>query len=309
MTFDLDRHVRYHRVRTVFLCVTFLLTIAATIATLAGWHGLLYDPNEKQGLVAWLMDGDKLFWILGIVAIGQYAIRNAMGRQLLKQQAHPREYPELYAMLDDLSRKAGLKRRPRLCVVSGRQANAFAFGLSERLGAVVLNHGILYRLTPEQIHAVMAHEMTHLTNRDSKLFAVLDTLLGVLGFQAKITSLLLTFTLVLMFISNTPWTDLTFIVGAMVILGVGRLIAAMQRNVISQSREYLADAGAIRLLGNGGQLALALHHIGLVHGDILTRNQRGGLLDFILHCLRTHPPTRKRMFVLLGGQEPYFGMF
>lgn len=141
---------------------------------------------------------------------------------------------------------------PRIFVSPLTQPNAFATGRNPGHAAVCVTDGILRLLTPRELRAVLAHEMSHVTNRDILLSSVAAGLAGIITSVAQ-------FALFLPFGSDED--DAPNPLGALLMLILAPLAATLIQLSISRTREFEADAGGAQLSGDPLALASALQKI------------------------------------------------
>jgi heat shock protein HtpX len=170
------------------------------------------------------------------------------------QPIEPQQAPEIYEMVERLTRRANLPM-PKLYVIPTSSPNAFATGRDPHHAAVAVTEGIVQMLPADELEGVIAHELSHIMNRDTLTQAVAATVGGAIASLAQMAQFAMFFgggrnnengpnPLVLM---------LTVIVAPM---------AAMVIQMgISRTREFAADAGAAKLTGNPRALARALQRL------------------------------------------------
>jgi heat shock protein HtpX len=166
------------------------------------------------------------------------------------QPLDEREAPAVYADVQELSERAGLPM-PRLYLIPSEQPNAFATGRSPKTSAVAVTHGLLESMPREQVRGVLAHELAHIRNRD----VLVTTIAAMIGAAISAIANFLQFQW--LFGGNDEESPLGT-VGAIAAMLVAPLAAMLLQLAVSRQREYLADATAAKLLGEGRPLAEAL---------------------------------------------------
>jgi heat shock protein HtpX len=211
----------------------------------------------------------------------------------------------LYEMIERLARKAGIPM-PKVYIIKNQSPNAFATGRNYEHAAVAATTGLLNSLSPDEVEAVMAHEMTHVKNRDtliSTMAAVIASAIMHLTFIARFA---------MIFGGGRGGSNNNNAGGllSMILLIVLAPIAAILiQSAISRSREYMADKGSKELVGTGTPLANALRKIeNAVHrghglqatpetAHMFIMNPISG--KSLLSLFSTHPTTEDRIQKLM----------
>ena len=210
--------------------------------------------------------------------------------------------PELYNMVHRLASKAGIPM-PKLYLIPSEQPNAFATGRNPSHAAVAVTEGIMRILDMEELEGVLAHEMSHVTNRDVLISTIAATLAGAITYLAHMAQ----------------WA--AFMGGgrhdddegssaspiAMVLMAVIAPIAAMLVQLaVSRAREFQADSSGARLLGKPWPLAKALEKLDMAAHAIpmnanpatahmFIMNPFAGTGASLMKLFSTHPPTEERV--------------
>lgn len=202
--------------------------------------------------------------------------------------------PELYATVRRVVDQAGLPM-PKVCIVETASPNAFATGRSPDHAAIAVTTGILGILTPEELQAVIAHEMGHVRNRDTLISAVV-------GVMASAISNLAYFGF--FFGGSRDERDNGSGFGALLAIILGPIAALLLQAAISRSREFSADAtgavithnplalaSALRKLERGAQVRPMDVQPAMAHLYIV--NPLSG--QSLANLFSTHPPTPERV--------------
>ncbi len=215
------------------------------------------------------------------------------------------EFFDLYTVTENLSITAGLPM-PRLYIIRDTAPNAFATGRDKEHAAVAVTTGLLERLTRTELEGVIAHELSHIGNRDILLSTVVVVLVGFI-------SLLADFFLRTSFIRGNR--DDSKAGGVLAIVGIALVIlspiaATLIQLAISRKREFLADASGALLTRYPEGLASALEKISTYGAPLKSAHQATAHL-FIANpfgpgkkglskLFMTHPPVEERIKALRG---------
>lgn len=233
------------------------------------------------------------YWFSDKIALAAHRAKPVTREQL----------PEVYDIVERLCRKAGLPL-PRIYVIPSATPNAFATGRSPTHAAVAVTEGILRILTPRQLEGVLAHELSHVRNRDiliATIAAAVAGLIASLGHVIQWGALLGGFERG----GNDRRGGSAF--GALAWALLAPIIALIVQMAVSRSREFGADASGAELTGDPEPLAEAL--LTLERGNEALPYQFGGPATahlFIvspfaggaqrfLNLLSTHPSTEERV--------------
>jgi len=227
------------------------------------------------------------------------------------QEVKPDQAPKLYAMVEQLAHGAGLPM-PRVYIVPSATPNAFATGRNPNNAVVAVTQGILEILNERELAGVLAHEMSHIKDRDILISSIAATLAGavmMLGSIARWGAILGGF--------RGDDDDGGGIVGLLVMAILAPLAALLIQMAISRSREYLADEEGGKLAGDPNDLANALEKLDYAAGRVPMRAKESTAHMFIVNPLRgkkasllmrlfsTHPPTEERVARLRAARPSY----
>lgn len=180
-----------------------------------------------------------------------------------------KEEPALYNMLENLCITAGMPM-PKLEIIESHARNAFASGVDQRSYTITVTRGLLNALKPDEVEAVLGHELTHIMNRDVRLLIVSVIFTGMLGFAAQMAWSSFRYNLWAGSGRNYSRSRnnqgnglpvMLFILGVMAILWLGYFATLFTRFALSRSREFMADAGSIQLTKNPEAMMRALMRI------------------------------------------------
>jgi heat shock protein HtpX len=245
--------------------------------------------------VAFIAGGLALFQLFGSDKLALHA----MGAR----EVTPQEAPELHAMIERLCVQADLPK-PKVAVADTRMPNAFALGRSPKSATVCATTGIMELLSPAELEGVMAHELTHVANRDVLVMTLA-------GFFATIAAYIVQFGF--FFGGGGGYGDdddnPSFIVLFLVSIAV-YIISFFLMQALSRYREFAADRGAAIITGRPSALASALMRISsgmdrIPKQDLRASSELSAFYFFppaaksaIGGLFATHPPMEKRIEAL-----------
>ena len=230
--------------------------------------------------------------------------------QMIQSATHSRplerrENMRVYNLTENLCMSVGMTM-PKLYIIESDALNAFASGINEKTFAVTLTRGIINTLNDEELEGVIAHELTHIRNRDVRLLIVTIVFVGIFATIADFAlRMLLNGS---MSSSRSRKNDKGG--GALVLLiillvaGAIYFLSILFKLALSRSREYMADAGAVELTRNSLALASALKKISghSTIREVQNDEVKELFIDYkaqgFFSLFATHPPIEKRIQVL-----------
>jgi heat shock protein HtpX len=282
-SFGKDTGLQVRMTLTLFLLgLVYVILVVALFA--AGVNGVT---------IAILAGGLALFQLFGSDKLALHA----MGAR----EVTPAEAPELHAMIDRLCVQADLPK-PRVAIADTRMPNAFALGRSPKSATVCATTGIMELLSPAELEGVMAHELTHVANRDVLVMTLA-------GFFATIAAYIMQFGFFFGGGSSDDDDNPSIVVLFLVSIGV-YVVSFFLMQALSRYREFSADRGAALITGRPSALASALTRISSGMHRIPERDLRASseLSAFYIfppgtgkalgNLFATHPPMEKRIAAL-----------
>ena len=267
-----------------------------TTFLLGAMTGLLLAMGELLGG----RDGMTLALILaGVMNFGAWFWSDKIVLRMYNAQpVGPSEAPELYAIVQGLAQKAGVPM-PKLYLIPDPALNAFATGRGPSHAAVAATVGIVKAMDREELEGVLAHELSHVINRDTLVSTVAATLAGAISFLAHS----------FMF-RGRGRDDGGNPLAALVVMILAPIAAMLIQLAVSRSREYGADESGARLVGYPDGLARALAKLQSASQRIPMHNVEPATAHlFIVNPLSgqalgrlfsTHPPLEERIARLMA---------
>lgn len=238
-----------------------------------------------------LVGGETGLVIAFIMALGMnaFSLWNS-DRVVLRmhgaEEVDERTAPEFYSLVRELADRAGLPM-PKVYIMHSDQPNAFATGRNPSHAAVCASTGLLNRLDREEVAGVMAHELAHVSNRDTLIMTVAATVAGAITMFAN----MMQFSMLFGGRRNGEGGGPLGIIGALAAIILAPLAAMLVQMAISRSREYEADRMGAHICGEPLWLASALQKI-----EYYARR--------IMNPAAEEAPTTAHMFIInpLSGQ-------
>ncbi len=224
-------------------------------------------------------------------------------------------HPQLFNVVEEMKIAANLPHMPKVYIIPERAPNAFATGIKPEKSAIAVTAGLLSSLNRDELQGVVAHEMSHITNRDVLFMSLAGIMLGTIVLVAEV------------FLRGV-WHSagstrryeskgsskgdgqarLVIMIVAIVFAILAPIMARLLYFAMSRKREYLADASAVRLTRYPGGLASALKKISSTTLDLRSANKVTAPM-YIINPLKpkgrrvsnltsTHPPIKERIRIL-----------
>ena len=286
-----------------------LFLLAFPLLILVGAYVVLYILSDQDIE----RTNTQFLSIIPMVLIGVaiwFFISYFFHTQMIQSATHSRplerrENMRVYNLTENLCMSVGMTM-PKLYIIESDALNAFASGINEKTFAVTLTRGIINRLNDEELEGVIAHELTHIRNRDVRLLIVTIVFVGIFATIADFAlRMLLNGS---MSSSRSRKNDKGG--GALVLLiillvaGAIYFLSILFKLALSRSREYMADAGAVELTRNSLALASALKKISghSTIREVQNDEVKELFIDYkaqgFFSLFATHPPIEKRIQVL-----------
>ncbi|MGE5253620.1 MAG: zinc metalloprotease HtpX [Planctomycetaceae bacterium] len=228
------------------------------------------------------------------------ALAMSGAREVSQDQA-----PDLHQMVEKLSVQAGLPK-PRVYIIPQETPNAFATGRNPEHAAVAVTEGILRILNPQEMEGVLAHELSHVKNRDILISSVAAVIAGAISYLAMMAQWGAIFG---MGRSDDDEGGGGNMIGALLLAIMAPIAAMLIQMAISRSREYAADASGAKLIGEGRPLANALQKLENYNQQVPMQVNPATAQMYIVNPLAgqslmrlfsTHPPIEERIARLMA---------
>jgi heat shock protein HtpX len=265
-----------------------LLTGLTLILVLAGE----YFGGEGGALLAFAVAAAMNFF--------SYFYSDKIALRMYRAQAVTRDQlPRVYAVVERLTGRAGIPM-PKIYVLPTESPNAFATGRNPQHASVAVTHGILALLNDDELEGVLAHELSHVRNRDILTSSIAATLAGAITLLARMA----------FWFGGGERRRNGGMIGAILMLLLAPLAAMLIQLWVSRTREFEADASGAHLTGNPYALASALEKISGVSKRVPLAASASNAHMFIIapllsgqsfaNLFSTHPPVRERIQRLIG---------
>lgn len=245
-----------------------------------------------------------------ILNFGSYWFSDKIVLKMYKaQEVSESSAPGLHAVVRNLAMKAGLPM-PRVFIIPEETPNAFATGRNEAHAVVAVTEGIMRILNKEELEGVIAHELSHIKNKDMLISSIAATIAGAISMLATMAQWAAIFGGGR---SSDDDDNGGGIIGLIAMAVFAPLAAAVIQMSISRSREYLADAGGANITKNPYGLAGALEKLSRASQIIPMDAKPSTAHLFIVNPLSgkafmnlfsTHPPLEERIS-RLRSMKPY----
>jgi heat shock protein HtpX len=294
----LHEQIRTNNFRSTLILAGFpILVLAAVYAffffTMGGMDRM-QDVNKQFLITIPFVIGGVGIWFLIAYYANAAMIRFATKSRPLERKENMR----VYNLTENLCISVGMKM-PQLYVIDSPVLNAFASGIDEKSYAVTLTTGIIETLDDRELEGVIAHELTHIRNKDVRLLIITIIFVGIFSFLMEVL------------FRNLLWgggrkrdkNDTPIILIALLITVVAYALSLVFKFALSRKREYLADAGAVEMTRNSMAMASALRKIS-GNSELESVKSDDVKQLFIEHksslmgMFATHPPIEKRIAVL-----------
>jgi heat shock protein HtpX len=285
------------------------ISLGMTLILLGYFFGGAYYPDGGGFIGIFLA---LLIWgILSLISYfsGSKILLAVSGAKEVTKEVHP----QLFNVVEEMKISAGLPTMPKIYIINEIAPNAFATGLKPENSAVAVTAGMLARLNRDELQGVIAHEVSHIVNRDVLFMTFAGIMLGSIVLISEV------FLRSLWFgggryssrsSKSSGQGQLIIMIVAIVFAILAPILAQLLYFAISRKREYLADASAVRYTRYPEGLASALEKISTNTIELKKANKVTAPM-YIVNPLKpkgqklsdltsTHPPISERIRILRG---------
>ncbi len=267
--------------------------------------GLGFDPKGNGGgAIFGIIIALAVWFIMSLIAVtsGSAIMLAASGAKEVTEDVHP----QLFNVVDEMRIASGMNKMPKIYIINSDAPNAFATGMSPDKAVVAVTAGLLARMNRDELQGVIAHEISHVVNRDVRFMTIAGVMLGTIVIISEI------FLRSMLFGGvggkKSGQAQIIIMIIALVFAILAPILAQLLYFSISRKREYLADASAARLTRYPEGLASALEKISNSSADMPMANKVTAAM-YICNPLKkkgmkmsdlssTHPPISERIRIL-----------
>ncbi|MRR19431.1 protease [bacterium] len=303
----LNTQIWRNNLKSILLLIMFPLVIMALvwifiyfIQPVSG-ERFAYANQSYLRTLPWVLIG-VLLWFTVAFFSHSAMIEKATGSAPLSRKENKR----VYNLVENLCIGSGMPM-PKINVIEDDSLNAFASGINRSTFTVSLSRGIINKLEDDELEAVIAHELTHIRNRDVRLLIISVIFVGIFAFitEALVRSVRFSG-------GGRGKKDGRVVLLALLLAAVGYFLSSLFRFAISRQREFMADAGSATMTKNPLALASALEKISVDPQIEAVRRKdiaqmfidnpqpiKEKPVSFSFSSLfMTHPPIEKRIAIL-----------
>jgi heat shock protein HtpX len=247
--------------RNTLVLLAALTALAALVGYVIGW---LLESEASSAVPAFSQAGVAAAGLMAAVSVGWSGLSLAFGDKMVLAMANAKEIdkadaPQLYNVVEEMAIAAGVPM-PKVMVLETDALNAFATGNKPGNGTIAVTRGLVNSLSRDELQGVVAHEMSHLANLDTRYMVVVGVTVGLIALVCD------------MLLRSLAWgrgnrsssSDkkgggaAILIILLIVVAILAPIAAKFVQMAVSRQREYLADATSVQFTRNPGGLISAL---------------------------------------------------
>jgi heat shock protein HtpX len=299
--------IRRNKIKSIWL----IILMALILSLLGGSVGFyLYSDNPPEGISLGIITAMVVWMIMLLISFSS-------GDQILLATAGAKEVthddaPQLYNIVEEMKIASGLPKIPRVFIIDSSVPNAFAVGIKTDKSAVAVTTGLLARLNRDELQGVIAHELGHITNRDTYFMTLAGVTVGAVVILADL------------FMRGMWYSSLSggrrssrdsgqmqqvILIVSIITAILAPILTQLLYFASSRQREYLADASAARFTRYPEGLASALEKIAANQSKNFSKSRTLAPMYIVNplaatgkqnNLFSTHPPTEERIRILRG---------
>jgi len=299
------QQIKSNRTRSAVLTI-----VLGALLLLLGYVLGVYFLESYEGGIIGLIFALVLWIIMSLVAYFQ-GDNILLSMSQAKKITHD-DHPRLYNIVEEMKISSGLEAMPNIYIMDDPAMNAFATGRDPKKATVAVTSGLLQKLNRDELQGVIAHEMSHIKNKDVLLMAMCSVLLGTIVIIAWQASRFMLFGGMGGSRRSSSGGggagQIIIIIVAVILMILAPIMAQLIYFAISRKREYLADASSALYTRYPEGLASGLEKISSSTEQLRTANQATAPM-YIINPFRkqgraaenltsTHPPISERIRIL-----------
>ena len=304
----------WEQIRSNQMRSAFLIGVLGALLLVVGYFlGQAFAQNGVAGII--IAAAVWAFMLLIAFFQGDNILLSVSGAKKITPENNPR----LYNVVEEMKIASGLEKMPDVYIIDDPAMNAFATGRSKDKTAVTVTSGLLQNLNRDELQGVVAHEISHIKNRDVLLMSLAGVLLGTIVILAWYGTRVMFFGGMANRRSSSKGggqAQALILVAALVLMILAPIAAQLLYFAVSRKREYLADASAALYTRYPEGLASALGKLAASTKQIKNANQATAPMYTInpfrkegreaTDLTSTHPPISERIRILraMGGASP-----
>ncbi|MBM3649314.1 MAG: M48 family metallopeptidase [Alphaproteobacteria bacterium] len=247
--------------RNTLVLLVVLTMVAALVGYLIGWA---LESQATDAVPAWSRAGLGVAGVMAVASVGWSLVSLAFGDRMVLAMASARvidkaDAPQLYNVVEEMAIAAGVPM-PKVMVLETDALNAFATGTKTGNGTIAVTRGLLNTLDRDELQGVVAHEMAHLANLDTRYMVIVGVTVGLIALVCDVI------------LRNLAWGRSNrgsssdkkgggaaiLIIVLLVVAILAPIAAKVVQMAVSRQREYLADATSVQFTRNPNGLISAL---------------------------------------------------
>jgi heat shock protein HtpX len=246
--------------RNTLVLLVILTAVAAMVGYIAGWA---LEGEASDSVPLWSKVGLLLAGLMAAVSVGWSMVSLAFGDKLVLSMANAKviakaDAPQLYNVVEEMAIAAGVPM-PRVMIMETDALNAFATGNRIGNGTIVVTRGLLDTLGRDELQGVVAHEMSHLANLDTRYMVVVGVTVGLIALVCDMLLRTMAWGSSGSSSSNKKGSGGGLLIILLIVVAIFAPLAAKAvQMAVSRQREYLADATSVQFTRNPSGLISAL---------------------------------------------------